>query len=248
MRAPLLLRASCRLGTTLRAPPATGVNGSAPWHADAEAGTRSVGAMARALSSSVAGVASGAWKPARANGSWTCAHQRPVRSSRRCRAPSPVEALNRLPYADQDAIRAAWAELTSSEPDLTFRLIPPVYSDQGINIRVGRDVFINHNCTLNDIGGITIGDGVFIGPRVSLISPGHPIDPARRRSHITAGPIVIERGVWLCAGATVLQGVTVGEDTVVTAGAVVTSDVPAGVVAGGVPAKVLRPVAADDRA
>ncbi len=160
------------------------------------------------------------------------------------RAIAQTERLNRLPYADQDAIRAAWAELTRSEPDPTFRLIPPVYSDQGINIRLGRNVFINQNCTLNDIGGITIGDDVFIGPRVSLISSGHPTDPARRRSHITAGPIVIGRGVWLCAGATVLHDVTVGADSVVAAGAV-TRDVPAGVVVGGVPARILRDVAAD---
>jgi acetyltransferase-like isoleucine patch superfamily enzyme len=158
-----------------------------------------------------------------------------------------TERLNRLPYADQGAIRAAWAELTDSEIDSTLRLIPPVYSDQGINIRIGSNVFINQNCTLNDIGGITIGDEVFIGPRVSLISSGHPVDPARRRSHIVAAPIAIKRGVWLCAGATVLQGVTVGEDSVVAAGAVVTRDVPPGVLVGGVPARVLRPVGADDR-
>jgi acetyltransferase-like isoleucine patch superfamily enzyme len=103
-------------------------------------------------------------------------------------------------------------------------------------------VFVNHNCTLNDIGGITIGDEVFIGPRVSLITSGHPVDPAFRRRQIVAAPIVIERGVWICAGATLLHGVTVGEDSVVAAGAVVTRDVPAGVVVGGVPARVLRSV------
>lgn len=156
------------------------------------------------------------------------------------RAIALTEKLNRLPYADQDAIRAAWAELTDSDPDPTFRLIPPVYSEQGVNITVGRDVFINQGCTLNDIGGITIGDEVFIGPRVSLITSGHPLDPALRRSHITAAPIVIERGAWLCAGATVLHGVTVGEDSVVAAGAVVTRNVPAGVVVAGVPARVAR--------
>lgn len=163
------------------------------------------------------------------------------------RAIALTEALNRIPYADQDRIRAAWAELTGSEVDPTFRLIPPVYSDQGLNISVGRDVFVNQNCTLNDIGGIAIGDDVFIGPRVSLISSGHPVDPARRRGEITAAPIAVERGVWLCAGATVLQGVTVGADSVVAAGAVVTRDVPAGVVVAGVPARVLRPVHPGDR-
>jgi acetyltransferase-like isoleucine patch superfamily enzyme len=163
------------------------------------------------------------------------------------RAIALTEQLNRLAYADQDAIRAAWAQLTNSELDPTFRLIPPVYSDQVVNICVGRDVFINHNCTLNDIGGITIGDEVFIAPRVSLITSGHPLDPACRRRQITAAPIVIKRGVWVCTGATVLHGVTVGEDSVVAAGAVVTRDVPAGVVVGGVPARVLRQVRPDDR-
>jgi acetyltransferase-like isoleucine patch superfamily enzyme len=109
-------------------------------------------------------------------------------------------------------------------------------------------VFINQNCTLSDIGGITIGDEVFIASGVSLITSGHPIDPTVRRRQITAAPIVIERGVWICTGATVLHGVTVGEDSVVAAGAVVTRDVPAGVVVGGVPARVLRPVTPDDRA
>ena len=163
------------------------------------------------------------------------------------RAIARTERLNRLPYADQDAIRAAWAELTNSDVDPTFRLIPPVYSDQGVNIRVGRDVFINHSCTLSDIGGITIGDEVLIASRVSLITSGHPIDPDARRRQIVAAPIVIERGVWLCTGATVLHGVTVGEDSVVAAGAVVTRDVPAGVLVAGVPARVLRPVRPDDR-
>jgi len=161
------------------------------------------------------------------------------------RAIALTERLNRLPYADQDAIRVAWAELTGSEVDPTFRLIPPVYSDQGVNIRVGRNVFINQGCTLSDIGGITIGDEVLIGPRVSLISSGHPVDPAFRRRQIVAAPIAIEGGVWICAGATVLHGVTVGEDSVVAAGAVVTRDVPAGVVVGGVPARVLRSVRPD---
>jgi acetyltransferase-like isoleucine patch superfamily enzyme len=163
------------------------------------------------------------------------------------RAIGVTERLNRIPYADGDAIRQAWSELTGTAVDASFSLIPPVYSEHGLSIRVGRNVFINQGCTLNDIGGIEIGDDVLIGPRVSLISSGHPLDPVQRRKQIVAAPIVIKRNVWLCAGATVLQGVTVGEDSVVAAGAVVTRDVPPGTLVAGVPARVVRPVGAQDR-
>ena len=108
-------------------------------------------------------------------------------------------------------------------------------------------MFINQGCTLNDIGGIEIGDDVLIGPRVSLITSGHPLDPQQRRRQIVAAPIVIQRNAWLGAGCTVLQGVTVGEDSVVAAGAAVTRDVPSGTLVAGVPAEVVRPIGADDR-
>lgn len=158
------------------------------------------------------------------------------------RAIALTERLNRIPYAEPEAIRTAWRELTGVDVDPSFLLIPPVYSDHGINIRLGRNVFINQGCTLNDIGGIEIGDDVMLGPRVSLISSGHPVDPAQRRTHVTAARIVIERNVWLGAGATVLQGVTVGADSVVAAGAVVTRDVPPGTLVAGVPARAVRAV------
>ena len=98
---------------------------------------------------------------------------------------------------------------------------------------------------LNDIGGIEIGDDVMIGPRVSLLTSGHPLDPGRRRKQIVAAAIAIERNVWLGAGATVLQGVTVGSDAVVAAGAIVTRDVPPRTLVAGVPAQVLREIGAD---
>lgn len=150
------------------------------------------------------------------------------------------ERLNRLAYGDAGAVRAAWSELTGQAVDESFRLIPPVRSDHGLNIRVGRKVFINHGCTLNDIGGIDIGDEVLLGPNVSLLTSGHPVEPAQRTRRITAAPIVIGRNVWVAAGATVLQGVTVGADSVVAAGAVVTRDVPAATLVAGVPARVVR--------
>jgi acetyltransferase-like isoleucine patch superfamily enzyme len=157
-----------------------------------------------------------------------------------CAAIERCERLNRLAYEDADAVRTAWSELTGQAVDESFRLIPPVRSDHGLNIRVGRKVFINHGCTLNDIGGIDIGDEVMLGPNVSLLSSGHPVEPAERTRRITAAPIVIGSNVWIGAGAIVLQGVTVGANSVIGAGAVVTSDVPASTLVAGVPARIIR--------
>jgi acetyltransferase-like isoleucine patch superfamily enzyme len=161
-----------------------------------------------------------------------------VRRAVRC-----TERLNAIPYDEPERIAAAWGELTGRPADPIPHLIPPVYSDCGLNIRVGRDVFINQGCRLDDIGGIELGDGVMIGPGARLISAGHPLDPARRRRQVTAAPIVVGRNVWIGAGATVLQGVTIGDDAVVAAGAVVTRDVPPAVLVAGVPARVVRAVA-----
>jgi len=106
-----------------------------------------------------------------------------------------TEQLNRLPFDETQAIRDTWSELTGQPVDPTFSLIPPVYSDHGLTIRVGRNVFINQACVLNDIG-----DDVMIGPRVSLLTSGHPLDPTSRRRQIVAAPIVVERNVWIGAG------------------------------------------------
>ena len=148
--------------------------------------------------------------------------------------------LNALLPGDFDAMRALLSELTGRELDPSVRVLPPFQTDSGRNLRFGRNVFINHGCTAMDLGGIDIGDDVLVAPNVSLISSGHPLDPATRRSRVTLGPVRIERGVWLAAGATVLQDVTVGEDAVVAAGAVVTRDVPARALVAGVPARVIR--------
>ncbi|RMI34474.1 DapH/DapD/GlmU-related protein [Streptomyces triticirhizae] len=158
------------------------------------------------------------------------------------RAIDRAERINALTYAQQDEIRERWTELTGQAVDETFHLIPPVYTDHGVNLRVGRDVFVNQGCRFNDMGGIEIGDDVMLGPNVSLISSGHPLDPDRRRSEVTSAPIRIERNVWIGASAVVLQGVTVGADAVVAAGAVVTRDVPARSVVAGVPARVIKKI------
>lgn len=163
-----------------------------------------------------------------------------VASVKRAMALTPV--LNRLTYADAEEIRAVFSELIGARVDDGFSLIPPFYTTGGEHIRVGGNVFINQNCTMYDLGGIDIGDDVMIGPNVSLITSGHPIEPSQRREFVTAAPIVIERNVWIAAGATIIGGVTVGENSVVAAGAVVTNDVPPNTLVGGNPARVIRSI------
>jgi len=158
------------------------------------------------------------------------------------RAVGCTERLNAIPYEDRERVAAAWSELTGQPVDPTLHLIPPVYSDCGLNLRLGRNVFVNQGCRLDDIGGIELGDDVMLGPGVRLISSGHPLDPARRRRQVTAAPIVVGRNVWIGAGATVLQGVTIGDDAVVAAGSVVTGDVPPAVLVAGIPARIVRSV------
>jgi len=161
------------------------------------------------------------------------------------RAMAITLVLNRLTYDDAEEIRAVFSELVGYTVDDSFSLIPPFYTTGGENLRVGRNVFINQNCTLYDLGGIDIADDVMIGPNVSLVTSGHPIAPDQRRAGVTAAPIVIERNVWIAAGATIIGGVTVGENSVVAAGAVVTHDVPPNMLVGGNPARVIRSIAVD---
>src|ERR687885_2328219 len=117
--------------------------------------------------------------------------------------------LNALAPGDFDAVRALLGELTGREIDPSVRILPPFHTDSGRNLSFGRNVFVNHGCTAMDLGGIAIGDDVMIAPNVQLISSGHPLDPATRRSQVTTAPIRIGRRAWIAAGATVLQGVTV---------------------------------------
>jgi acetyltransferase-like isoleucine patch superfamily enzyme len=142
-------------------------------------------------------------------------------------------------YRDPAEMRALFGRLTGAAVDESFWLLPPFYTDFGRNIRVGRNVFINHACEFMDRGGITIGDDVLIGPKVNLVTISHPLDQATRRSTHSA-PIVIEKGAWLGAAVSVMPGVTIGENAVVAANAVVTRDVPRNAVVGGIPARVIR--------
>jgi acetyltransferase-like isoleucine patch superfamily enzyme len=163
------------------------------------------------------------------------------------RAMAITARLNRLTFDDADEIRALFSELTGKKVDESFLLIPPFFTAGGDEIRVGRNVFVNQNCTFYDLGGLDIGDDVLIGPNVSLITAGHPVEPAQRRAATIGKPIVIERNVWIAAGATIIGGVTVGENSVVAAGSVVTRDVPPNTLVGGNPARIIRAIGDQDQ-
>src|SRR5206468_11673676 len=113
----------------------------------------------------------------------------------------------------------------------------------GYQIHVGARTFINYGAVLLDVGQIIIGEDVQVGPNVQLLTPTHPLDPETRRAQWEAAkPITIGNNVWLGGGVIILPGVSIGENTVVGAGAVVTKDLPANVVAVGNPARVIRPL------
>ncbi len=158
------------------------------------------------------------------------------------RAMAITAALNRLTFDDADEIRELFSRLIGRKVDESFLLIPPFYTAGGDEIRVGRNVFVNQNCTFYDLGGLDIADDVMIGPNVSIITADHALEPARRRAVTIGKPIVIERNVWIAAGATIIGGVTVGENSVVAAGSVVTKSVPPNSLVGGNPARLIRSI------
>jgi len=119
----------------------------------------------------------------------------------------------------------------------------PFYCDYGSNIKVGRNFYANYNCVFLDAGPINIGDDVFLGPGVSLITVNHPLDPEERRAGKEyAKAINIGNNVWLGANVTVNPGVTIGDNTVIGSGSVVVKDIPANMVAVGNPCRPVKSV------
>lgn len=150
--------------------------------------------------------------------------------------------LNALPFSDSER-RAELLSVVFGRPlPDSVRIYPPLFTEYGLNTTFGENIFVNQGCTFMDRGGIRIGDGVMIAPKVSLITGGHPLPLASRREYLSFAPIVIENDVWIGTAAIVTQGVTIGAGAVVAAGAVVTRDVPAATVVAGVPARVIRQI------
>lgn len=148
--------------------------------------------------------------------------------------------LSALCLVEAERIQEVFEELIGKAVGDTFTLIPPFYADHGLNITVGRAVFIGGDCAFTGHAPIDIADQVMIAHKVNLVTAGHPVEPDQRRLFITAAPITIQTNVWIGAAATVLQGVTIGADSVVAVGSVVTHDVPPATLVAGVPAKVIR--------
>lgn len=145
------------------------------------------------------------------------------------------------PRSEPEAVSAALAELLGSLGERSV-IRPPFHCDYGTHISVGPDVFVNYGAVMLDCAPITIGAATQIASSVQLLTPDHPRDPARRRAGWEAAhPIAIGENVWLGGGVIVCGGVTIGDDAIVGAGAVVVRDVPAGATVVGNPARRIGP-------
>ena len=147
-------------------------------------------------------------------------------------------------YYNPDEVRALLSELFGYEVPASLRVFPPFYTDFGKNITIGENVFINACCHFQDHGGVVIGDGCQIGHNVVFATLNHGLSPDDRKNTYPA-PIVLGKNVWVGSNSTILQGVTIGDNAVIAAGAVVAKDVEANTVVGGVPAKIIKRITVD---
>lgn len=143
--------------------------------------------------------------------------------------------------AEPNEVRSLLSQITGSGIDETTTVFTPLHINYGKHTKIGNNVFINFDCVLLDLGGITIEDNVLIAPKVSLLSEGHPVTPETRAT-LTTGHIHIKKNAWIGAGAIIMQGVTIGENAIVAAGAVVSKDVPDNTIVGGIPAKIIKSI------
>ena len=142
-------------------------------------------------------------------------------------------------YHSREEIVEIFSELIGEKVDSSFMCFPPFYTDFGKNITIGKNVFFNTGCSFQDRGGITIGDGTMIGMNVTIATLNHGLSLDTRNTTYPS-PVNIGENVWIGSNATILPGVTIGDNSVVGAGAVVTKDVPKDTVVAGVPAKVIK--------
>lgn len=144
-------------------------------------------------------------------------------------------------YHTPEEIRDIFSQIIGERVHESFRMFPPFYTDFGKNIHIGKNVFINSCCQFQDQGGIYIDDGALIGHSVIIATLNHHMKPEHRQN-LHHAPVHIGKGVWVGARATILAGVSIGDNAVVAAGAVVTKDVPADTIVAGVPARILKSI------
>ena len=144
-------------------------------------------------------------------------------------------------YHTQEEVRSLLSRLFGHDVDSSLRVFPPFYTDFGKNIHIGKNVFINACCHFQDHGGVTLGDGCQIGHNVVFATLNHGMAPEDRGTTYPA-PIRLGKNVWVGSNATILQGVSIGDNSIVAAGAVVTRDVPENVIVAGVPAKIIKTI------
>ena len=142
-------------------------------------------------------------------------------------------------YHEPLEIVEIFSKLTGKEVDKSFRLFPPFYTDCGKNIMIGKNVFINANCMFQDQGGITIGDGCFIGHNVIITTLNHAFEPSKRQS-MQPKAVKIGKNVWIGANVTIVPGITIGDNSIIGAGSVVVKSIPSNVVACGNPCIVKK--------
>lgn len=144
-------------------------------------------------------------------------------------------------WRTQEEVRGYLSRITGKDIDPSVTLLPPLYVDYGKNITIGKGCWIQQGCTFFGRGGITLGEGVFIAPKVNLITINHDPNPDNR-SATYGRPIVIEDKVWIGINSTILPGVTIGYGSIVGANSVVTRSVPPMTVVAGNPAKVIKEI------
>lgn len=154
---------------------------------------------------------------------------------------------NQLCPNDNEAQQLILQKLLGKMGENTI-IVPPFWCDYGYHITVGESFYANHNVIIQDGGGVTFGDNVFIAPNCCFTTAEHAIDPEMRKAGVEiAKPIKVGNNVWIGAGCTILAGVEIGDNTVIGAGSVVTKSIPGNVVAVGVPCKVMREITEADK-
>ena len=148
--------------------------------------------------------------------------------------------LNLLPFDDETGRATLLEQILGRALPPRVTVYPPFYTDHGLRLELAERVFINQGCTFLDYAGIRLGAGTMVGPRVTFITMGHPVDPGERREFLTGAPIDVAENVWIGAGAMILPGVSIGRDAVIAAGTVVADDVPAASLVAGPKGTVRR--------